>query len=387
MASPSDMVLITAECLCKAHKFTTEVPKSKLPLQASACHCNSCRHSTGALYSVDTTWPEPRQNVDTTGLKSYPFSSSLSVLFCGTCSTTLFWDSTKEVRDLGVFTGALQNIDVDLVKIVDHIYVGDTIDGGATMWLRKPNADGSKARRFAKRNDGEQYPHDWPPASTFTGYEKKTEESSIPIRCHCKGVDLRLHRGSYEGKTKEELPRFIDPKTYKSAAGFDVCDSCRLQSGIDIFHWTFTGLADVATPHEGGEDRFPKSVAKLKAAVDAQDAAIGTLAYYQSSPDVQRYFCKVCSAVCFYACDDYAHNDGKNDFMDVAVGVLDAQDGARAEGFLSWAFGGPMVWEGDVKGGWREEFMKRVREEAEEWRIERGYPKDWRRVEKEETKS
>jgi hypothetical protein len=327
---------------------------------------------------MDISWPEPRQNVDTTGLKAYHFSSNISVLFCGTCSTPLFWEWRKGLRELGVFTGSLKNLDVDLVKIEEHIYVGDTIDGGATMWLRKPNADGSQARRFTKRNDGEEYAHDWPSASTFTGYEKKTEDSSIPIRCHCKGVDLRLHRANYEGKTQKEIPWFVDPKTHKLHASFDACDSCRLQSGIDIFHWTFSELANITTSQGRGDDHFPNTVEELKAAVDAQDAAIGTLTCYQSSEDVQRYFCKVCSATCFYAC-----NDDAREFVDVAIGVLDAPDGARAEGFLSWALGGPMVWEGDVKGGWREGFVKRVQDEAEGWRIERKYPKDWRRAAKE----
>jgi hypothetical protein len=121
---------------------------------------------------------------------------------------------------LGVFTGALKNHDVDLVKIVDHIFVSDTIDGGATMWLQKPNADGSKVPRFKERSNTEQYPYDWPPTSIFTGYEKQTEDISIPVRCHCKGVNFLLYRGNYEGKVKEELPWFIDPKTHKPLASF-----------------------------------------------------------------------------------------------------------------------------------------------------------------------
>jgi len=70
--------------------------------------------------------------------------------------------------------------------------------------------------------------------------------------------------------------------------------------------------------------------------------------------------------------------------VDVAVGLLDAPDGARAESFLSWGLGGPFSWMEDTKGGWREGFMQRVRAEAEEWRIGRGYPKSWRRLAMEE---
>jgi hypothetical protein len=379
MASTQETILVIAECLCKAHTFSTEVPTSKLPLPAYVCHCTSCRHSTGALYSIDTSWPEPRQKVDTTKLKSYAFSATISILFCETCSAPIFFESAKEQQELGVFTGALKNDNIDLMKIVEHIYAGDTIDGGATMWLRKPNADGSEARRFEERSNTEPYPQDWPSPSAFTGYEKKSESTSVPIRCHCRGINLVLHRGNYEGMTDEELPWFVDPKTHKLCAGFDVCDSCRLQSGIDIFHWTFAELANISFPTLP-QDRstFPKTTQELKAAVDAQNAIIGTLAYYQSSPDVQRYFCKVCSATAFYAVDDRPVT------VDVAIGLLDAPDGARAESFLSWGFGGDFTWIDDTKGGWREGFMKRVQREAEAWRIERGYPKSWRRILKEE---
>jgi hypothetical protein len=266
------------------------------------------------------------------------------------------------------------------VKIVNHIYVGDTIDGGATMWLRKPNSDGSEARRFEKGNTSKQYPYDWPPTSAFTGYEKKTDDTSIPLWCHCKGVNFQLHREGYEGEM-DELPWYIDPKTHKPMAGFDACDSCRLQSGIDIFHWTFSKLASLSLntasqEPEENQVRF-KTTPELAAAVDAGDAAIGTLAYYQSSPDVHRYFCKVCSATVLYAVDD------RQEMIDVPIGLLEVPDGARAEGFLSWFLGGKITWVEDTDGGWREGLFKRAHQEAEEWRIKRGYPKDWKRVKNE----
>ena len=375
MASTSETFEVTAECLCKANTFTTKVPTSELPIPAYACHCTSCRHSTGALYSIDSRWPEPRDKVDTTKLKSYAFSEKITILFCGTCSTPLFFESAS---GLGIFTGALKNHDADLVKISDHIFVGDTVDGGATMWLRKPNPDGKEVPRYEKRDGAEPYPYDWPANSTLAGYEAKRESETIPFWCHCKGVDFLIHRGNYESKAADELPWFIDPKTKKPLASFDACDSCRLQSGIDIFHWTFVELANIyLAASNGGTRPTVKNTQELKAAVDAGDASIGTLGYYKSSPDVQRYFCKVCSATVFYAADD------RPEIVDAAVGLLDAADGARAESFVSWAFGGRSSWVDDTKGGWREGLLKRVEVEADEWRINRDYPKNWRRVEKE----
>jgi hypothetical protein len=56
----------------------------------------------------------------------------------------------------------------------------------------------------------------------------------------------------------------------------------------------------------------------------------GTLKAYQSSPDVTRYHCGVCGASVFFTCED------RTDLVDVAVGLLDAPEGARAESWLEW---------------------------------------------------
>lgn len=97
MAFAPSTIVITAECLSKAHSFSTEIPINSLPLSASACHCNSCRHVTGALYSIDVPWPEPRQNFDTTKLNYYAFSANISILFCGTCSSPIFFEFTTKI--------------------------------------------------------------------------------------------------------------------------------------------------------------------------------------------------------------------------------------------------------------------------------------------------
>jgi hypothetical protein len=288
----------------------------------------------------------------------------------------MFWNNNNNPEDPGVFTGCLSNVDADLVRIVSHIFVGDTIDGGATCWLRMPNEDGSEAKRFQKRQDGQEFPAEWPDTSTLKGYETHSEEEFLPIHCHCNGVNLRLYRGNYIGKPKEELPWFIDDKNLKQIASFDACDSCRSHCGIDILNWTFASLQNISFTNS--TSKFPATMHELKAAIDAQDHNLGTLGYYQSSPNVHRHFCKVCSATVFFARDE------RPDIVDIAVGLLDSADGARAEGFLSWTLGGGVAFADDFKGGWREGMLKQVVKESEEWRVKRGYPKNRRRVEADE---
>lgn len=296
----------------------------------------------------------------------------------------MFWDNPQDPDyDLGVFTGTLENIKGDIVKITSHIFTQDTIDGGATMWLRQPNEDGSGAKRYATHTEGEEYPSDWPAPESLTGFEAK-KENNIPLRCKCKGVDLKLERGDYTSKKREELPWFIDPQTHKRLAGFGSCDSCRLASGNDMFNWTYSELKCISFPSsDKATSTFPASSSELKALVDRKDPRFGTLTYFASSEGVQRYFCSTCSATIFYAADD------RQEIVDVAIGCLDASDGARAEGFLSWAFGttGLVGKKKDTDGGWREGFVKKVQDESEKWRVERGYPKNWRRIEREKAKA
>ena len=371
-----ETVTLTLQCLCKAHAFTTQVAQSKLPLPARACHCHSCRHSTGGMYAPVIMWPEPTVNVNTSKLKTFPYSPRFHILFCGACGTPFFFSHPKDPsRGLSAFTGALTNIRANVVNFVDNIFVGDTLDGGAAPWLRQPNTDGSKMKSFMGRSEnGQELPWDWPGSCVLTGYEG-TVDNAVPVRCKCKGVDLELRQGNYSNKKQEELPWFVDPVTHKLLATLDGCDSCRSAYGIDIVNWTFCELVNLAF---GNGSAFPATTIELKALIDRKDASAGTLTYFASSPDVQRYFCGTCSATVFYAVDD------RPDIVDVAVGLLDSTDGARAESFLSWSWG-QVSWHQDGDGGWRQSLLKNVANCSEDWRISRGYPKNWRRVAREET--
>ncbi|CAO2652708.1 Nn.00g021190.m01.CDS01 [Neocucurbitaria sp. VM-36] len=370
-----DRITLTARCLCEANVFKSEVAKSALPLPANICHCDSCRRVSGALYTTSIRWPEPQSDVDVSKLKVYHFTSNISLLFCPTCSTPIFWVTRNDTsRPLGVWTGALTNVDDDLLKFTDQGFIGDTLDGGASEWLRHPNTDGTENKRYkldSEAEDAEELPQQWPLPAELTGYEMKKEDA-IPFHCRCKGVDLRLHRGNYTDIKEENLPFNIDPKTNKLLASFCGCDSCRLQSGIDVFNWTFAEMKNISFSSQDGN--FPGHSHELKKLVDAHDASIGTLSYYASSSDVLRFFCSTCSACIFYACDD------RPEIVDIAIGLLEASDGARAEGMLSWIYGSRISYREDGDGGWRQGLFDRIEKGAEDYRIARGYPKNWRRI-------
>lgn len=426
---------ITVQCLCKTHSFTApSVPVSSLPLKATSCHCDSCRYTTGALYSADIEWPGDPAKVRDSDLQRFIFTDRISVLFCGTCGSTMFFEWAAEPgqghkgKGYSVFTGALPNVKVPggkpLIAFEHHMFLGDTKDGGASPWLQDLDFDiqascARASRRWhGQKLDSEEVPggQDWPPSSDLSAALDTHSQSSpsdtqeegvqtnitIPVKCKCGGVHFDLlasvARNEFAQMPRDKLPRFVDPDNNKSLASFDACDSCRISSGLEIFHWTFFWLKHIAFPLAGGSDNgsqrqtLPTSTKELQsavlAAVEQRDPRLGTLKMYASSPDVQRYFCGQCSAVVFYACDDLS------DQVDVALGLLRApparatstesgdsepgHGGARAEHLVSWKLGGTIGWQQDVQGGWREPMMQKVSDEAAAWRDRRGLAKNWR---------
>ncbi|TGJ79321.1 hypothetical protein E0Z10_g9443 [Xylaria hypoxylon] len=379
-----ETIELVAHCLCQAQRFTARVPRSSLPLSAVYCHCASCRRVTGAMYSTYVPWPGDGEAIRTSSLRRYVFSEPITLLSCGICSSNMFAE-TKAAEDgsarYGVQTGLLTNVDApNLINIGNHVFVGDTLDGGATPWLCDANSDGTRPRLWRGHRGTEEYSsttHYWPAVDSSLPEE-------IPVRCHCGGVDLVLRQpiAAFAAKKRSELPWFVDPASNKLLGGFDACDSCRLSSGSDIFHWTFVLLRHLAFPAKSGQTQtgFPESSTELKNAIAAtdRDPRLGTLTFYESSPDVQRYFCSRCSACVFYAADS------RPELVDLAIGLLDSKNGSRVEELVSWDFGGKMVWRQDVADGWREPFIENVEAAADRWRIERGYLKNWRRIQKEE---
>ncbi|KAF9878811.1 hypothetical protein CkaCkLH20_03711 [Colletotrichum karsti] len=345
-----DIITITAQCLCKAHTFTTIIGEKVLPLKASCCHCNSCRHVSGALYSSCAPWPNTEE--DLSGLAKYSFSDRLDLFACKTCSSRLFCSGEPTRGEPWVVTGALENAP-GLIEYANHLFLEDTIDGGASIWLPK-SENVKRWRQMYGRLGGEEMPSDWPVAKALSSEQLNAGPSPevTPFYCHCKGVNFVLRSAAdLKSKSEEELKKcFIDPKTLKYRGSFECCDSCRLSFGADLMAWTFAPLSHIDFPGDTSEgSKFPDDINALKAAISSEnkDPRLGTLASYQSSPGVDRYFCSKCSASVFYAVHDRPW------LVDVAVGLLDHPDGARAEGLLLW-FLGRIGWFKDAAGGWRE---------------------------------
>src|SRR3569833_4490944 len=341
----SKNVPLHARCLCGAHTNNTEDTQTTQPHKKTNNHCTSCRHITGGLYFADVYWPT--HNEDDSGLVAYDHSPNVRLFFCGTCYTILFCRSEpSDPGALSVMTGALDNAP-GLVRYARHIFVGDTLDGGASVWLRW-NRDGTPVRRWKERSIGpssEELPPEWPGSAASESAAAAPELT--PLRCLCGGVDLRVRAAT--DLDAGDLPWHVDPESRKNHASIDACDSCRLQFASDVPNWTFAQLSHLEFPGEAA-GHLPLTTEDLKtatlAAPEMRDPRLGTLACYSSSANVDRYHCSLCSAT------KKNTDSTRPDMVDVAVGLLHHPSGARAEGLLSWNLG-MASWADDAKGGWR----------------------------------
>jgi hypothetical protein len=340
------------------------------------------------MYSSDTDWPGSREEVLNSELKRYKFTSNVSVMFCGTCSTPLFWHEhyQDKPQNIGVFTGVLQDVGIkNFIRVEHQIFVDDTQDGGVSPWLRNVNPDGSRTRLWkGRRNVSEELKDNWS-GSAASPVSATVSKKGIPLHCRCKGVQFVFRPSNVDFSEAEtsSIPFYVDPKSHKHLATLDPCSYCRLSVGVDMMNWTFALPAQIEFAENPEEGSFPRNTHELKDAVENpnRDPRYGTLAIYRSSSDVQRYFCSQCSALVFYTVDD------RPDVIDIAVGLLHAPEGARAESVLTWHLGVKTMSDKEAGDSWRDVFARSVNETAEKWRIEKGYPKTWKRLASEGAKN
>ena len=269
----------------------------------------------------------------------------------------MFWHVVR-LDALRVFTGVLPNL-TGLVRIKHNIYIGDTLDGGLSTFMRKPGGEPARFwREYLERS--EEFVDEWPAEPP----KQMSPPESVPVRCVCEGVDFTLKRYDAAEHGVKAPPGLVHPKTLKHYASCDWCDSCRLDCGVDVMSWTFSPLTQLKDKNGAplAEDGI-----KLRERIEKSDPGVGTLRAHKSRKDVLRFFCGTCSATVFFWADDEPGD------VDIAIGLLRSETGARAEDFLIWELG-KMSFAEDTKGGWREGLVKSVDEESLAWGKKKGYP-------------
>jgi hypothetical protein len=127
----------------------------------------------------------------------------------------------------------------------------------------------------------------------------------------------------------EDVKWWLRANDTKYLAGTCACRSCRLASGFEIQTWTFVPRSNVYfhLSTDGGDRDSGKSVVLP---LDFGKLPKGILRSYESSPGVLREFCGKCGVTVFW------HDKWRPGLIDVSVGLVHADEGARAESWLEW---------------------------------------------------
>lgn len=229
-------------------------------------------------------------------------------------------------------TGTLHVESTDgIVDYKAHIWIEDTPDGGASQFITHIGEIELK-RYLQEPVEGEEVQLDW---HSEPSDKKANKHGKIYAHCHCEGVEFYISPPNEASKTAEspyadllipyhtgssENPKnqpWWLPRHDRFLAGTCACMSCRRASGFDITFWSFIPVSNISLD-AAGKQPFTRN------------PYWGTMKTYRSSENVTRTFCGTCGANVFW------DGDWRPSLIDVAVGLLDADSGARAEELLAW---------------------------------------------------
>ena len=242
-------------------------------------------------------------------MAAYASSNALSRYFCPRCGASI---ANLEADEWEFATGVLDRIGGGFLRRL-QMWLEDTKDGGAGLWL----SDSHSERHLRDRSSGKlafedvkRMSEDIRTKITSSSTAQQRGDDVLPASCHCSAVSFQILRPD---------PASRGSRTSKYPSGLDACTSCRTVTGFEIASWAFVPRNRI---RHGNSERL----------LDLLE--MPALSYYKTSPGVTRAFCSTCGANVFY----YRHrgNIGKEDTIDIAVGLLNSDAGARAEDWLVW---------------------------------------------------
>jgi hypothetical protein len=297
---------------------------------------------TGTLHLTSVNMPssyKPKQEL-LDKLVGFPFTKRLTDYHCKTCGSLMlahFYtdaDDHSKGENWDIMSGTFEQAD-GVFEYQAHEFIADTLDGGVADVL--PSIDGKELPRYALwPEDGKQVPLDW--RSEDRPQVKPSPNDKLHCRCKCGGVECWIARPSDRSKdaqgaladlivpnhirqqrsdmsTEDKSAWWLMDDGKKFLGGFCACNSCRLDTGMEWMQWAFIPTIDISLDREG------KKPFQLP---------FGTLKTYNSSKGVERYHCGTCGASVFFTSDE------RRDLVDLAVGLIDAPEGARAETWLEF---------------------------------------------------
>ncbi|KAF9886022.1 hypothetical protein FE257_012078 [Aspergillus nanangensis] len=324
-------------CLCSQSAQPIQLDPSADHSVLNICHCTACRETSGLLFTAYYPLAPQASHPKLDGLHEYPQSDTISRYFCRTCGAHVF-AQRKDTNQYYVAAGVFAE-NPPTIKSIRNWQTADTRDGGLSQALLSSSSSvENDTTTGCFLNAGSTHQEDGrqnPSSPGLPAERPPPQEGVLSARCHCGGVEFHVsspdststdawspwpdlivpyHEQSPENA--EDVKWWLQANGTKYLAGTCTCRSCRLATGFPVQMWAF----------------IPKS--NLRNADQSPLAFnVGTMQQYNSSPRVYREFCNRCGAMVFWHCEK------RPLLIDVSIGLLQANSGARAEEWLQWHMG------------------------------------------------
>ncbi|KAI8625375.1 Mss4-like protein [Xylariaceae sp. FL1651] len=312
-----------ARCHCGNISYAISIPAPALPLNAYICGCATCRHTHGtfgAFYvllpkGIAPHWANADASLIAYNTRKDDQGGHGELNFCAACGAHFgFHESSTSqwTLDISLF-------DEPFWVFTDFLALDSSLDGGMLPWLPQ-----CSDKEVSQRNLITDKASDLEPEVGVEGEER------LRAQCHCGGVSFTIPRPTPAVENDEYMRDYVSPKDPKKWKAFlDFCHDCRLLSSAHFTPW-------ILVP------RF------LVEPVLSVDLRLGTMKTYASSARNTRGFCGRCGATVLIKTQDRTPTDQQT-VLNIAMGILRAPEGVRAESWVTWRAGKP-AWVDDAKG-------------------------------------
>lgn len=330
-------------CLCGAISAELSVT---IPAPTELCHCNPCRLVTGGLAASFVELPKQPSFAVLEKCTTYYSSATHSRLFCSTCGAKLLvhvhhHTDGRERNDWFAHSGVVERAEgqaqPNTTRVDFNKWVEDTVDGGLARYLTHLGGRNVPAYRITE-SDPPLSQHDLealPQTAAMQAHTLPGADERLPASCRCGTVKLLIKPADHtntsiprpgniipvSSSTKEKIP-------HKYSARVCTCRSCRLAMGVSLTTHTYIPPRQILNPTTGAPLAYGPAIETAEGR--AANRGLEAMKYYQRTKAAWRSFCGACGSTIYY------WNAERPDIVNIAAGILRAEEGALARRWLYW---------------------------------------------------
>ena len=220
------------------------------------------------------------------------------------------------------------------MRVETNEWVGDTMDGGLAPWMTRLGGREVPAYRTTSADPTLSQ-------SDLDDLRKPSQSSAppgpddrLPAQCTCGAITLSILPADHINPTIPTLDRFVPTTTSgqkltnKYQARTCTCRSCRLAFGASLTAYAYIPAPCILNPSTNSPLAFAHAASTAEG--QAANKGLEALRHYWSSENGCRSFCGVCGSTVFY------WNESRQEIVNVAAGILRAEEGAMARRWLWW---------------------------------------------------